>query len=371
MAFSASRNWHRMAVAIEDAGFILHPTIFFLWVQSQGFPKATKVKADGFEGYKYGLQALKPAVEPIIIFQKPYEGRPIDNITKTGVGVLNIDGTRIPLENGDEYVINEFEDGMKPFGNGAGHAYKSRKVLTYKPKGIRSGSGNYVGDDYKGSLPEVSVSGRYPANLILDEESARRLDEQTGELKSGKMTQRHSRHTDGSPNGIYGKFDIDHPLQETIGDSGGASRFFYTVHDQIDEADPFYYCAKVNPKERNAGLDDEPDQLYAQSGGAVSALSRGETEYIQEDTFGMNRVKVVKNPHPTLKPIGLTTYLAKLLLPPEQYAPRRILIPFSGVGSEMIGAGLAGWEHVVGIEFKEEYVNIGKKRLEYWLNEHN
>ena len=42
MAFSASRNWHRMAVAIEDAGFILHPTIF-LWAQGQGFPKATNI----------------------------------------------------------------------------------------------------------------------------------------------------------------------------------------------------------------------------------------------------------------------------------------------------------------------------------------
>lgn len=341
MAFSASRNWHRMAVAIEDAGFILHPTIFFLWVQGQGFPKATKVKADGFEGRKYGLQALKPSVEPIIMFQKPYEGRPIDNIAQTGAGTLNIDGTRIPLEGGDEYVINEFEDGMKPFGNGAGHSYKSKKVTPSRHHNGKVYNG--VADGYKrpgASMYqhktdwEMQDGGRYPANLILDEESARRLDQQTGVLKSGKMLPEHSRHTDESPHGIYGKFDIDHPLQETIGDSGGASRFFFRVQEQIDEADPFYYHAKVNPKERNAGLDE-------------------------------------KNPHPTLKPIGLMKYLATLLLPPAEYTPRRILVPFSGVSSEMIGAGLAGWEHVVGIEFKEDYVNIGKKRLEYWLNDHN
>jgi site-specific DNA-methyltransferase (adenine-specific) len=121
MAFSASRNWHRLAVAIEDAGFVIHPTIF-LWAQGQGFPKATRIdtqiqpkseqkvvgksnrhnskdfgKGGGnpvynthpggvpdltmptdevaarWVGHRYGLQALKPAVEPIICFQKPYE----------------------------------------------------------------------------------------------------------------------------------------------------------------------------------------------------------------------------------------------------------------------------------------------------------
>jgi DNA modification methylase len=77
-----------------------------------------------------------------------------------------------------------------------------------------------------------------------------------------------------------------------------------------------------------------------------------------------------KNPHPTLKPIALAKYLATLLLPPDEYAPRRILIPFSGVGSEMVGAALAGWEHIVGIEFDTEndYVEIAKKRIEYWTN---
>src|SRR3990172_7316084 len=100
MAFAASRNWHRLAVAIEDAGFIIHPTIF-CWVQGQGFPKATRVKGqDAFEGHRYGLQALKPAVEPIIVFQKPYEGKPIDNITQTGAGTLNIDAARIGIEIG-------------------------------------------------------------------------------------------------------------------------------------------------------------------------------------------------------------------------------------------------------------------------------
>lgn len=328
MAFSASRNWHRLAVAIEDAGFIIHPTIFG-WLNGQGFPKAHRVHKEGegvFDGHRYSLQALKPAVEPIIVFQKPYSGRPIDNILKTGAGTLNIDGSRIPLADGDGYSINTFDDGAKPFGNGAGHKYTT---LKYKPKGIRSGSGNYVGDNYKSLQSEVEVDGRYPSNFIIGEENTVYLDEQSGG-RGGDTRKSKSLYDKGFWGNAEGGDVISGALYN---DSGGASRFFFQVSSQIDEADPIYYCAKVGAKERSAGLEE-------------------------------------KNPHPTLKPLDLCTYLAKLLLPPIEYAPRRILVPFSGVASEMIGCYKAGWEEVVGIEFDKEngYIDIAEKRIEYWRN---
>ena len=70
-----------------------------------------------------------------------------------------------------------------------------------------------------------------------------------------------------------------------------------------------------------------------------------------------------------MKPLDLTRYLATLLLPPDLYAPRRIFIPFAGVGSEMIGACLAGWDEVTGVEFDTEngYIDMAKKRLEHWV----
>ena len=71
--------------------------------------------------------------------------------------------------------------------------------------------------------------------------------------------------------------------------------------------------------------------------------------------------------HPTVKPIALTTYLAKLLLPPERDTPRRILTPFSGVGSEMIGALLAGWDEATGIELDPEYARIAGARIAHWI----
>lgn len=148
-------------------------------------------------------------------------------------------------------------------------------------------------------------------------------------------------------------------------DSGGASRFFFRVSDQIDEADPVFYCAKASRGERDAGLEsfDLRDIGIGQdrpSGDFNQRLKPPGRENIQP-------VKA-RNPHPTVKPLSLTQYLATLLLPPPEYAPRRIFVPFAGVGSEQIGAFLAGWEEVEGVELTEEYIPINRARLEYWQN---
>jgi len=70
-----------------------------------------------------------------------------------------------------------------------------------------------------------------------------------------------------------------------------------------------------------------------------------------------------KNFHSTVKPLALTKYLANLIKPPTG---GRLLVPFSGSGSEMIGALQAGWEYVEGVELTEEYIPIAEARIEYW-----
>lgn len=70
--------------------------------------------------------------------------------------------------------------------------------------------------------------------------------------------------------------------------------------------------------------------------------------------------------HPTMKPILLMQWLAALLLPPPLATPRRILVPFAGVASEMIGAHLAGWDEVIGIEREPEYIPINAARRAWW-----
>jgi len=102
------------------------------------------------------------------------------------------------------------------------------------------------------------------------------------------------------------------------------------VEAQKFGASRFFYVAKASKKERNAGCED------------------------------------LLNDHPTIKPLALCCYLAKLLLPPASVSPRRLLVPFSGSGSEMIGGVQAGWDEVVGIEQNPHYCEIANRRIEYW-----
>jgi site-specific DNA-methyltransferase (adenine-specific) len=114
------------------------------------------------------------------------------------------------------------------------------------------------------------------------------------------------------------------------------------------------------------GLEELDSVAFGQSGGAQAAIARGESEYLQKH-LGLNRIKYVKNPHATIKSIDLNRYLATLLLPPKEFVPRRILVPFSGTGSEMIGALQAGWEEVVGIELETKTCEIAAKRIHHWI----
>ena len=376
MAFASSRGWHRLAVAIEDAGLRIHPSIFG-WVFGSGFPKATRIdtqidKAAGverevvgqsnsgmvrinkrnaelgyresdykeahsnditapstdlaraWEGHRYGLQAMKPALEPIIVFQKPYAGKPVESIVETGAGALNIDGARIPL-NGD------YKCGAngRPSQTGLGDKYDSDKANLH------------------------SEVGRWPANFYVDEEAAARLGEQSGELGTGGPS--------SSKKGKFSGVVFSDSLKAPAGampkyDRGGtAARFFFNVNRQIDEADPVMYQAKASRKERDAGLDEF--DLSDAPGSKRSKPAPG-----RKNALGEPR----RNAHPTVKPIDLCRWLATLLLPPAEYGPRRILVPFSGSGSEMIGAHLAGWEEIVGIEMDRDYVNMAKARMAYW-----
>jgi site-specific DNA-methyltransferase (adenine-specific) len=326
MAFGGSRTFHRLACAIEDAGFVIHPTIG--WAFGSGFPKASRVKdASAFIGHRYGLQALKPALEFIVVFQKPYAGKPLDCITRTGAGALNIDGGRV--DSGGTHAC------AKRAGRGGGNP--ASRVP-------------FVG----GVISPPHSSGRWPANFVLSEDAAARLDEQSGESKStgGQASLGAFRNGD-----IYGKGRDEREKRDPgLGDFGGASRYFYRVAEQLDAADPVRYCAKASRAERDAGLEGMPVKMVHRAG-------HGNNE---PDPKTQAFITHCRNVHPTVKPLALTRYLATLLLPPVEYAPRRILVPFAGVASECIGAMQAGWESVVGVEREADYCEIGRKRLDYY-----
>jgi len=162
---------------------------------------------------------------------------------------------------------------------------------------------------------------RWPANVILDETAAAALDAQSGESGSGTYKPRSNNRTvmQFSPEHGWNQHSMNPNnanAPDDYGDVGGASRFFYT--------------AKAAAWERTAGLPE-------------------------------------RSKHPTMKPIRLTEYLATMLLPPVFVNEiRRLLVPFSGVGSEMIGAQLAGWDHIDGVEQDEDYCVDAYNRIVWW-----
>lgn len=258
--------------------------------------------------------ALKPAYEPIIVARKPFKGTVADNVIKYGVGGINIDGCRIPLENGETIATNVgFLDNLQSDGWG------TKKCIT-----------------------EKTSQGRFPANVIHD--GSDEVESLFPHTKSGKMTSEHQRHTDGSPNGIYGKFNKEHPLSETYGDSGSASRFFY--------------CAKANKKDRDEGLEI-----------AASTINDGRKKSI--DNPYQRGETLRKNIHPTVKPCELMQYLVRLVTPKGGI----ILDPFMGSGSTGKACMFENRERqadykFIGIDLEEEYCNIARDRIDYALNKY-
>jgi site-specific DNA-methyltransferase (adenine-specific) len=207
-------------------------------------------------------------------------------------------------------------------------------------------------EGYKGARNQIESigMGRFPANLVLsccgsdpheDDCAVKALDGQSGvsKPKTARTGKRGGSPIHGSP--TIGTPDKEGHWPEDLG--GGASRFFY--------------CAKISKSERNAGLDGEPDRTLAISGGAAAA--RGETEYTGAvNPSGYDRIRTVKNNHPTVKPQKLMRYLCKMITPPQGV----VLDPFMGSGSTGIAAKREGFRFI-GIERDPDYFRIAEARI--------
>jgi site-specific DNA-methyltransferase (adenine-specific) len=407
LAFGGTRTFHRIACAVEDAGFEVRDTL--IWMYGSGFPKSLDISkaVDKMKGavrteqigpsYRvidpkksrpgfakigrrndsnenitkeyfqtapatpqaalwqgYGT-ALKPAFEPIILAMKPLDGTFAENALKHGVVGVNVDGGRIGEEDipakvaavakaiateyprgcggeasakrrytnrgntniaatpgprggsasgrwpanvilshspdcvqigtrpAESYKINRFKDGAKPFGGGAGHEYESEEVAG----------------------GEVEVWACVPGCPV------RMLDEQSGVSTSigGKGSKSQHPHYDGHTIGHYLTGIRAH--MGGLGDSGTASRFFYT--------------AKASSSERSVGI--KPGH-----GG---------------------------NLHPTVKPVSLMRYLLRLVTMPSG---TRVLDPFCGSGSTLVAGVLEGLD-VVGVEMDEQSCGWSRDRV--------
>ena len=355
LSFAGTRTYHRMAVNIEDAGFEVRDMVS--WIYGQGFPKSLDVskafdKAAGAErellhtraksvsrgatggasnggtpgGYNLGGSvpitapatdlakqwegwgtALKPALEPICLARKPLIGTVVENVREHGTGGLNIDGCRIEATDVDPNAVQ-------------------------RTKG-KSLSGHWGTEGHE--QPTYNPAGRWPSNVILDEEAGRLMDEQSGERTSGGGKQNTGNRRNGNTLG----HGLGAGRGDGIGgDSGGASRFFY--------------CAKASSKERNAGPEGMPDRKPAQE------YRMGAVEGDPRKPAKCTAANPVKNHHPTVKPVKLMEYLCKLVTPPGGV----VLDPFMGSGSTGIAARSLGFTFI-GIERDAEYFKIAEARI--------
>ena len=350
--FGGTRTFHRLTCAIEDAGWEIRDCM--MWLYGSGFPKSLDIskaidKAKGAErevvktpmtkhstagkgisnelderpwmtearekGYHehsgpdpatdlakqwdgYGT-ALKPAWEPIIVAMKPLDGTFAQNAEKWGVGGLWIDGGRIGTETETH----------------------SKSTEAAKGKGIY-GSFNPVGTTKHNY-------GRWPANVILDEEAGVMLDGQSGVSKSNARTK---------PSNTISKPIVNigggwkSPKNEHT-DSGGASRFFY--------------CAKASRSERNAGLEGMEAQIT--DDGREKKIDNA---YLRGKTLRQNN-------HPTVKPLKLMEYLCKLTKTPDGGV---VLDPFGGSGTTAVACRNTGRPYIL-IEKDPHYCEIARARV--------
>ena len=332
LAFSASRNYHRMAVAVEDAGFEIRDQI--MWIYGSGFPKSLNIgmgvdKKQGNERVTVGERtrnvkpfdddngwnsnnttgnhiytkgnsewegwgtALKPAHEPIVMARKPLEGTVVDNVLEHGVGGINIDECRVGKEILEEQI-----------------AGRSNKIGTFERK----------------DMITPKREGRYPANVMHDgsdvvndifpnsKGSSGNGNAKVGETSKGAIPLRRG----------------EAPLYN---DEGSASRYFY--------------CPKTAKSERNQGLVEFDDKQYSHDGRKKSI----------ENPYQRNK-SISKNSHPTVKPVELMKYLCRLVTPKGG----TVLDPFMGSGSTGMAAKDEGFDFI-GIEREKEYFEISEQRI--------
>jgi site-specific DNA-methyltransferase (adenine-specific) len=338
VAFGGSRTFHRMACAIEDAGFEIRDQI--MWLYGSGFPKSHDVskaidKAAGAEREVVGVNptyralqdnasaynlrrnphltvpatdagrewagwgtALKPAHEPIVLARKPLaEPTVAAQVLATGTGALNIDGCRVGAS----------------------------KNVPASGSGSRNVYGSGLGADREGTSGFNPTIGRWPANVahdgsdeVLEAFSAfgwRRSGEPVGERGRG---------------GIWAPGN-GKPCGPQYGDSGTAARFFY--------------CAKASRAERDAGLDELPRRENANWPQSLDG----------NDKRG---ARPRSNTHPTVKPVALMAWLVRLVTPPGGL----VLDPFGGSGSTAVACIREGFDCVL-IEREAEYVEIARRRI--------
>jgi DNA modification methylase len=397
LAFSSSRTYHRLAAAIEDAGFEIRDMIH--WTYGSGFPKSKNLPG--------GLgSALKPSHEPIVVARKPLAGTLAENHAKHGVGPYNIDQSRVAYHSLDEFAAlaeNRLANrtvrdgevasgfGMKPEGLAATEQspigrWPANTILTHAPdckqhgmkriKAITGGGGvkthaggfgpnhgregqseyppvlGYGDADGMETVPNWECAASCPVAL---------MDDQSGDRPGCKphILQSSPESAQAHRDAGWGTLSPTVPRMAGYDDEGGASRFMQQSNWEPDENDwvPFFYTPKPNQRERDAGLENLPRRPRgAPDGATVDNSLKGPTNALRPDDATESA-----NFHPTVKPISLMHYLVRLVTPPGGI----VVDPFLGSGTTLCAAILHGYQGI-GFELSPDYAAIAEARLAYY-----
>jgi len=313
LAFSGTRTYHRLACAIEDAGFEIRDQIH--WVYASGFPKGLNVYRDllrrGLSEERVAVwngwnTALKPAHEPIVVARKPLsESSVAENVLRWGTGGINIGACRIAIRPHEARL----------------HIAK-RKVRDSPHWKYKSGFRNEV-IFHAGP----SVEGRYPANLVLGHHPDCKMVD-PGNIQ---LVARERPVSETCPYGIYGSRPrapvavetvVRRPEQWECVEGCPVAEY----QRQAGQYPRFFYCPKASRTERDAGL---------------------------------HRLGLRFNPHITVKPVSLMRWLVRLVTPPDGV----VLDPFLGSGTTAIAAENEGFDWL-GCEITEAYCRIAEARIE-------
>ena len=220
LAFGGTRTFHRLACAIEDAGWEIRDTI--MWVYGQGMPKSHDVSkaidkaaaTDAARQWTGWGTALKPSVEPIVVARKPLSGTVAENVLRHGTGGINVDGCRV----GTESTVRARGDSV----SSAGWASVNRSP---------------VGG---------SESGRWPANVIHDGS-----DEVLALFPEAPSAREYKEPGQQKALGARGA-DINTHLFQLP----SAKVRTNTYAGQTGSAARFFYCAKPSKKDRDDGCEN-------------------------------------------------------------------------------------------------------------------
>lgn len=391
LSFGGTRTFHRLACAVEDAGFEVRDAL--IWLYGSGFPKSLDVgkaidKAAGAKrevvrertyqqtdggGYSGDLNtskprsesseisapstdeakqwdgwgtALKPGHEPIVCGRKPLIGTVVDNVLAHGTGAMNIGAGRISTNddlNGGAYSEErqESESAWATIHSYAGKEYEqpsgrwpSNVLLSHTPGCVLVGTQTVDVTDEEIHGEEVVEVWACAEGCPVDE-----LDRQSGQRRGG------------------GQITTAPESEQTKNVYGDAHRDEFSGYSDVGGASRFFYVAKSGTGEREAGLINK-----------VPCMKCGERDSLTHTNEGGREVTCTRNPHPTVKPIEIMRQLVRLVVPPGG----TVLDPFTGSGTTGCAAAAEG-RNFIGIEREDgtgesgdNYVIVAESRMAFW-----